>query len=921
MSKPEAVRYMQKAVATSLPTGGISGGSANAGSSTARSGGSLTARSGSLTARSGNRSARGARSDRRMVARSSANGAMRDTLGQVTMLQLRREYDERLETERQHFKKKEAELEDAVRVQRQEAHKQAIIETSKGLTKLRQQQHRQLHAHNKMHEAAETEKVQAAAKALQLAAAQRDALKRTQAETKAEADAAAAEKLKQMEDRHHEHSRLLEERLNAAAQRKIDTLVEQKRREAARADKLEKERDAARDDAKASRANAERVLKDKEEALREAASQALREKNKAIQMEKDKAETARMTAMQAEAVRAEVVKSRSLAADEITALATQALKVAEEEKKTAADSWKRAEAERERAAAAREENEFLRDEVRLEIDAAKKIRADANSRVEKMAQAMEIQKAALDAVKRSASAEKVALMKAAEEAKAAALAAVAEEREAEKAKKEADRAARKASAALAQRLGVSSEAYVPPPPDEDDDDDDANEVQRLPGAAARSGKAARFAMLPAGATASGPEARALLEQLDSAMVRAEQAETRCQSVEDELSQLREEIASRAGEMESLRSGLATAARDRVTALTRLREAFATSIRVRPSEEIAIEQAMSIAGSEAYDARTLDELLPTATIGIVCSMRVSDAVAEVTGLDQHGSGPAVLYVRVGGGDMDIDFTRAVSAAAVAFKEPIGGNENPWVIKWVVDAPLDGSPIDPAIFAQEQRLTIATPKDGLVLASRRVRLSQRPDGVRPSSRYDYSRSRAASQKMQAIQRGRVVRKELSQNAARFRASAFLFIYARRWLRRGRSKRAKQEGAATRIQSLRRGKVARQRTSTSLQEAKDAAMSRQLEEGGWTGVFVIVTRKPLICRETFELNSARMGEVGPQTRVTVVAIHPLPDSITRALIQLEGAAAPLGWLTAEKSGQRSLRRPEDLEITDPDGAIEGA
>ena len=264
-----------------------------------------------------------------------------------------------------------------------------------------------------------------------------------QAETKAECEAVAALHLKEEKERHDEQMRSQESRLNDRWQNRLDDMIEQKRRETVRAEKLKQERDTARADAQAQRRYAERVMKDKEEALRELQSKSLREKNAAIQMERDKAETARRTAMQAEAVRAAQVNLRSNEATEIMQLAAQSIKVAEEEKKRAEESIKKTEAERARLEILIAETEYAREEARLDVLSAKKAKEAAAERIAKMSDAMSLQNAALEAVKKSASAEKLALMKAAEESKAAALAAVAEEREAERKEAEATRRRRK----------------------------------------------------------------------------------------------------------------------------------------------------------------------------------------------------------------------------------------------------------------------------------------------------------------------------------------------------------------------------------------------------------------------------------------------------------------------------------------------
>ena len=108
----------------------------------------------------------------------------------------------------------------------------------------------------------------------------------------------------------------------------------------------------------------------------------------------------------------------------------------------------------------------------------------------------------------------------------------------------------------------------------------------------------------------------------------------------------------------------------------------------------------------------------------------------------------------------------------------------------------------------------------------------------------------------------------------------------------KEKKEANAATKIAAAHRGKLGRQE-----------GHRKHLEVEGWGGVFFIATRKPLICRATWELSSERLNEVTPETRVVVLETHTMEDGVVRALIKQEDASQSLGWLTAAKEGVKSL------------------
>lgn len=789
----------------------------------------------------------------------------------VTLLQLRRDYDERLEKEKIMIKQEKAELEEAARRAEKKAHRDAVAETSFGLTKLRQQQQAKLRAHDKMHQAAEAEKMAAAARAVQLETQHGQEVQRTREKTRVEGEMQLKAELKAADERHQEQMRRQAESLEAAAQRRLDEANELKRRETVRADKLQKELDAAKGDAKAARTQVERTKKEKEEALREAASKALAEKNVAIQAERDKAETARRTAAQAEAVRAEVVKLRSQQADEVTALATQALKVAQTEKETAESRLRQAEHERAEHAKAKNEMELLREEGRDQVEKAKKMMAKADERIRAMEHAMELQQAALDAVRHSAETEKLALMKAAEESKAAALLAVAEERAAEKATAEAAKAKRAATAALAEKLGVSKEAFSPPPADDDDD-----VPAPTPPLAAPSGATA-------GAPASAADLQAMSQQVEAALASAEKehklaakAEQRVAELEQEVALLQAKVHLGGKKDSSVERKIAKLAREaeaaKLVALRRLREATRTEI--APMDEVATaaakKRALSVAGCEVLKAVLLHDtatsadairaLPEKAQVGIACGVRIPAVLAETAGFgnDKGATAPEAVFVLVASAGAA---STLVTGVAMALPRK-GETPHEWIIKYMVEDDQVPSPS----WLGEKQVTIAS-RWGVVVARGQVTVEARAADVAASRRYEHDAGGAAATKVQAKVRGKAARKT--------------------------TKKAKGEAqAATKVQAATRGKLARQATAELLHAEPNSKP-----------MFFIATRKPLICRAGHEISSERVGELEPDTRVFVVETRVMPDGSERARVQKEGDAQPFGWLTASKDGATSL------------------
>jgi hypothetical protein len=110
----------------------------------------------------------------------------------------------------------------------------------------------------------------------------------------------------------------------------------------------------------------------------------------------------------------------------------------------------------------------------------------------------------------------------------------------------------------------------------------------------------------------------------------------------------------------------------------------------------------------------------------------------------------------------------------------------------------------------------------------------------------------------------------------------------------KEAQEEVAVTKLQAFQRAR-----------RARGTLAELRLKAQGWGGLFYVATRKPLICRESWELDSRKRCDVKPDERVFLCDIHKMPDGMVRALIRPEKDRRTLGWMTAVKEGGRSLQR----------------
>ena len=847
----------------------------------------------------------------------------------LAVLHLRREYEEKLDRAQKAIQQRDNEIEGMLQAHERKGAMLAEAEKREELTRLRREHQKELSNHERIHRAYEEEKMNNEARAMHAAAGQREQIKAARAEAKAEAEATAAEKLKQLEEKHEQQSRVLEERLSAAAQARIDALVEQKKREHARAEKLVQEREAAKSDAAAARTHVQKLAKEKEEALKKAAAEAIRERNAAIQMERDKAENQRRTLALAEATRMAAVNQRSSAADDMTELATQAIKVAEEEKRRAEENFQLAERQKREHKAALEEVEFLREKARIEFKTAKRMKKEAKEMNSQMNDAVEAQKAAVDAVTKNASAEKLALMKAAEEAKYAAL------HQAEQ-KRRSDKALQKAIAKVSPE---SSPDHSPLRRKKHAKSIATTHAETVVGGAAvlkivDQKKAADIALARAedaiavalmNRADDGDRFEAFAETLNATNTKAHEeivlrqmAEERAEELERKILELKEELTAAMeykkhwqkseqrikDEQKGFEKVLYEERAVKFDALEKLRGAMKAREKIAELNKEQTDHAMGIAASKIDPKRIGTDDAPSqplANVGIVIGTKLSAATAAMAGFGAGGGNmhePVVLSIALSK-DGEGHASRAAAVAVCLDTEK-------WIIKWVVDPPKGQKAQQMLMGADgpfgEQSVRISTVKEGFLLYHGSVVVQPRPDAIKLTKRYTWAVMSRIAVKLQARLRTKKVLVEKAKAALKVKQgllSVRISGVIRGFLARREARRRRRDRIAMRLQAFIRGKLAR----TKRQQMKMAAQ-------GWGGVHVIATRKALICRESWDVESKKVGEAPPDARVLILDTYHLPDSdkgndVVRALIRLEKAKSikPLGWLTASKDGSKSL------------------
>ncbi len=758
----EAIKYIQKEIGVQqtildsqrtprTPGRSSSGRPTTARGAVRRGGAGVGSSSGGNTTRFGSTGANGgtaAHSHARDAAWTNASSSVAPlAIGapspRSTLLRLRRHYEDRLEKERAAIRRKEAELDVVAKRAENEAHRQAVATTTKSLTRMRHEQRQQLQQQHKIHQAQEQDKATAAVREAQMLEAHRAELSRVQREVRVAAEARSAAQLKAAEDRHAKALRQLEDKVRANAAKRLEDALAAGKREAERAERLQREIDALKADAHTGLARAERSRRELEEAVREAEAKAHADKLQAVQAERRHWEQVRRNAMQAEAIRSETVLQKSRSAEESAQLASQALQVAHEAQQRAEAKWRKAESEREAMAEAHANLEALRRLAQEEFDRGQMMAAEAEARVSAMKAEADEQRKQAREVQRLAKEEKDALLRAVEEARTEALRAL-EERAEEK------------RAAEAARV--------------------AAELQQQASAAVASSKL-KEGIMPAGGGASPSHERAGSRPAGEAA-----------QAERQLARLQTSVEDGQQQISKLAARLKQALFDKAAALERLRKAHATRVEVKPLDAAAVQRASSIAGAVVPPARlhSKEEQLPMyVPVGVVCATPLSHALAETAGFGLDGRDLDVLVVQQLGraarpatlaGRSPVEGTTTL-AAAVAVRRGGGGVggglglspgstldrlEDAWLLKVVFDPPsmAPDADVDPtAPFLGPQQVTIST-KEGIVLVRGEVHLTPRAADEPPSKRYDYRAASSAATLLQAFQRGRVGRQQYAQ-----------------------------------------------------------------------------------------------------------------------------------------------------------------
>ena len=648
------------------------------------------------------------------------------------LYRLRNEYEEKLARQRAIAQKAEEDLEESERRQGEMAHREAMVEITRHLTRLRQTQRQQLGIHNKMHEVAEAKRAQHEARELNNEKAMRDALRRTRAETKASVEAAAAAKIQAASEKQSERERAREERAGSQWQRRLDEVLEQWRLDKERADDLERQLEAARAETSAARAEAERLRREKTEALKHAAAKAAAERNAAIAYEQHRAEQQRQQMQLHGASRADVLRLKMAKAEEIASMASRALRIAEAAKLKAEGNWEEAEAQRVVHEVSAHKATALRLEASAELERARQMSVEATEQMDVARLLTDSHVAALEEAKAEAAAERDGLQQQLAQAQAEAQARIAEFQAAVEAAAANEEAAA-ADESMARRMG-----RAPP---------------------------------VIGVHTLAPTAATILDVADG------EAAVSSAEVSMQLTKLSEKLAASELQRNRLRSSLAEASSEQKASLRRLREAYRTRIHVRPLNAMSIHHSMQIAASVMdHDSGQEALLLPSrAFIGVVCGFQVDPATATTVGLGADGANVEALVFqcerrssnpfekmrplaspgRSARGGLSESL---LAVAAVAVMQGAGR----WVIKYVWDEPNwddliaeSTTEVGPASFGERQ-VTIAS-KEGLVISRGMVDVQPRPTELPRSTRYDFRGSKAAAMRLQAAQRGKLQRRQ--------------------------------------------------------------------------------------------------------------------------------------------------------------------
>ena len=483
------------------------------------------------------------------------------------------------------------------------------------------------------------------------------------------------------------------------------------------------------------------------------------------------------------------VNQRSSAADDMTELATQAIKVAEEEKRRAEENFQLAERQKREHKAALEEVEFLREKARIEFKTAKRMKKEAKEMNSQMNDAVEAQKAAVDAVTKNASAEKLALMKAAEEAKYAAL------HQAEQ-KRRSDKALQKAIAKVSPE---SSPDHSPLRRKKHAKSIATTHAETVVGGAAvlkivDQKKAADIALARAedaiavalmNRADDGDRFEAFAETLNATNTKAHEeivlrqmAEERAEELERKILELKEELTAAMeykkhwqkseqrikDEQKGFEKVLYEERAVKFDALEKLRGAMKAREKIAELNKEQTDHAMGIAASKIDPKRIGTDDAPSqplANVGIVIGTKLSAATAAMAGFGAGGGNmhePVVLSIALSK-DGEGHASRAAAVAVCLDTEK-------WIIKWVVDPPKGQKAQQMLMGADgpfgEQSVRISTVKEGFLLYHGSVVVQPRPDAIKLTKRYTWAVMSRIAVKLQARLRTKKVLVEKAKAA---------------------------------------------------------------------------------------------------------------------------------------------------------------
>jgi chemotaxis protein histidine kinase CheA len=440
------------------------------------------------------------------------------------------------------------------------------------------------------------------------------------------------------------------------------------------------------------------------------------ERNAAIAYEQHRAEMVLHNQRANEAARADVMRLKTKSADEISAMASQALKLAESAKAKAELKLREAEATQAEHEALAREADRLRGAAKEELIRSQRLSAEAIVKAETSKRAVSESAGALEAAQASYATERRELIKAVDDARREGEARLLEYKE-QAALHELKRKEEEGRAHLESARKAQSEA--------------SNESER--------------------------HTSKLAERLRETDLELKRVRAQLQAVSsDQTAALR-----------NLRSAYATrvsvrpiGAKDREHAneiaasaveITHLGEADDTLAHAAPvgvvcGFRVSASAAMTMGfGAESADLEPLHLLLQGGSGG-----------GGPSGASGVGRGASASALAIGGA---ADGRKPVAPAAVAVRLGSGS----WAVRYVFDEPLwasaDAAPLWGVDLLDEASLgaksVVIANKEGLVLARGTVTVVHRDEGTERSARFDYRKAKRAATRLQAIYRGKHLR----------------------------------------------------------------------------------------------------------------------------------------------------------------------